>query len=302
MRVAAKLASPPHGAALNPEERSVMDTALMAEGLLLLGLQHPSIIKLVAIVTDSTPTLVCTELMLNGDLKTFLRSRRHPAAGPSGATSPSPPASTATTGAAIVTPLAMHQMAARLASAMAFLERRGVIHRDIAARNVLVGEAAIDVKLADLGAARDVLRAEGGQYIATTEHTPARWMPLEALREARFSHKSDVWAFGVLLWEIGTFAKTPWGVFGVGEMAAAIERGERLEHEDRVPRFLYAIMLRCWHEVSTKRPPFEQLNDELQVRATVLAAEAKKADSGHAGDPVAACQRVAGIPHCISSR
>ena len=86
-------------------------------------------------------------------------------------------------------------MAARLAAAMAFLQRRGIIHRDVAARNVLVGETAIDVKLADLGAARDVLRAEGGQYIATTEHTPARWMPLEALREARFRCP-----FGVSVW------------------------------------------------------------------------------------------------------
>ena len=75
---------------------------------------------------------------------------------------------------------------------------------------------------ADLGAARDVLRLEGEQYIASTEHTPARWMPLEALMEGKFSHKSDVWAFGVLLWEITSLAKTPWGAFGVADMADAL--------------------------------------------------------------------------------
>ena len=110
------------------------------------------------------------------------------------------------------------------------------------------------------------------RYIAVTEHTPARWMPLEALREARFSQKSDVWAFGVLLWEICTLAKTPWGVFSTGEMADAIDAGDRLEKESTIPDKLYATMLRCWHQNPAKRPPFAQLHDELLVVATVLAS------------------------------
>ena len=172
---AVKVAATPAGGPVSPEERSTMDTALMAEGLLLLGLQHPRIIRLVSIVTDSTPCMICTELMPNGDLKTFLRACRtrglnslqlgSGSGSGSSAQSPAPAPALARPEdrAPSVTPLAMHQMAARLAAAMAFLERRGIIHRDLAARNVLVGETAIDVKLADLGAARDVLRAEGGQ-------------------------------------------------------------------------------------------------------------------------------------------
>ena len=115
--VAIKQAAMPGRFNASHEERSTIDTALMVEGLLLLGLQHPWVVRVVGIVTDSTPCMVCTELMPHGDLKTFLRGCR-----PSPLTPPT----------AVVGELEMHQMASRLASAMAFLENRGVIHRDIA--------------------------------------------------------------------------------------------------------------------------------------------------------------------------
>ena len=71
------------------------------------------------------------------------------------------------------------------------------------------GATAEDVKLSDLGAARNVKSLDDYTYIATTQHLPARWMPLEALRNATFTHKSDVFAFGVLMWEIATFGRPP---------------------------------------------------------------------------------------------
>ena len=142
---AVKMAKAVGGVVAFDDERAALDAALLVEGLLLLGVRHQRIVGLVAIVSESTPAMLCTELMVNGDLKTYLRACRPRNAEPK----------------AEITPVVMHQMAARLASAMAFVSKRGIIHRDIAARNVLVGDTAIDVKLADLGAARDVLGAGG---------------------------------------------------------------------------------------------------------------------------------------------
>jgi hypothetical protein len=110
-------------------------------------------------------------------------------------------------------------------------------------------------------------------------------MPLEALREAKFSHKSDVFAFGVLLWEILSLGQTPWGVFGVAEFSQALAKGERLGFPPRFERGstnadvdtatkIYSVALRCWKEVPSKRPHFHQLESEFAVHHTVMATAA----------------------------
>jgi hypothetical protein len=264
---------------------AVADEALMLEAMLLNGLRHPGIVTLLAMVTTGAPVLVCTELLENGDLRDYLRAcrpgQRHRANGGSDANAAR---------AAFITPSMMVKMAAKLSSAMAFLEHRHVIHRDVAARNVLVGKAATDVKLADLGAARNVHRtneaSSSGVYIATTDHAPARWMPLEALQEAKFSHKSDVFAFGVLLWEILTLGQTPWGAFGVPDFTRALAEGKRLafplalkrgfdDAETHSAAAVYAIAVRCWNGNPAKRPHFHQLEAEFAVHCTVQAARAR---------------------------
>ena len=167
--------------------------ALLLEAFVMHGLKHPRIVSLVAVCTHTKPVLICMEHMRNGDLRTFLRRCRPSLLNP----------------AANINHVAMAVIAVGVSSAMAFLERRRVIHRDVAARNVLVGATYADVKLGDLGAARNVKSKEDYTYIATTDHMPARWLPLEAIRDAAFSHKSDVFSFGVLMWEICTLGKPP---------------------------------------------------------------------------------------------
>jgi surface protein len=288
-------------------DAAVEDEALLLEALLLNGLRHPAIVSLLAIVTKAAPILVCIELMENGDLREFLRDCRRKQASSQSA-SPTrkihvPPQPRH----AEITPCVMALMAAKLGSAMAFLEQHHIIHRDVAARNVLVGAAAIDVKLADLGAARSVHCmseiSNAGVYTATSDHTPARWMPLEALREAKFSHKSDVFAFGVLLWEILSMGKTPWGAFGVQDFTSALVRGERMlcpvlvesQAEERgeadggadaktdgsiaahdLVHKIYAVAVRCWAENPEKRPHFHQLEAEFAIHEKVLVAVARQ--------------------------
>jgi serine/threonine protein kinase len=278
------------------EAATVADEALLLEALVLKGLQHPGIIKLLAVVTRTVPLLICTELMPNGDLRNFLRTCRRLKLG--------------SQVAPVVTPQVMLAMCATLASAMAYLERLSIIHRDVAARNVLVGTEPTSVKLADLGAARNVHRSNEssyrGVYTATTDHNPARWMPLEALREAKFSHKSDVFAFGVLVWEILSLGRTPWGAFGVQDFTEALGRGDRLQldvdqteasaqqfpssgtggdvghtpRESTVIKTIYAIALRCWSEVPRKRPHFHQLESDFAIHLTVSKAETRRDNAG----------------------
>jgi serine/threonine protein kinase len=287
---------------------AVADEALLLEALLLNGLRHPAIVSLLAVVAKAAPIFVCIELMENGDLREFLRSCRPKKVSSQSASPTGMPRVFSQRPRAEITPRVMTLMAAKLGSAMAFLEQHHIIHRDVAARNVLVGAAAIDVKLADLGAARSVHRiseiSDGGVYTATSDHTPARWMPLEALREATFSHKSDVFAFGVLLWEILSMGKTPWGAFRVQDFTSALVRGERMPCPDLLysraeergeahvvgadaktdgsfvthdlVQKIYAVAVRCWAENPEKRPPFHQLEAEFAIHERVLVAEARQ--------------------------
>ena len=228
--------------------------ALLLEAFVLHGLQHPRIVTLLAICTHVRPIMVCMEYMARGDLRTFLRKCRPALQAP----------------AATVDHITMAVIGSRMSAALSFLERKRVIHRDIAARNVLVGEDITDVKLSDLGAARNVKSKEDYTYVATTDHMPWRWMPLEALRDASFSHKSDVFGFGVLIWEIGTLGRPPWGAFGVADVVAGLKNGERLQRPPDSPDQLHELCLRCWAHVPADRPSFAQINDELQILPAIL--------------------------------
>ena len=253
--VAVKVPNPPGlGAGADLESLADQSTALLLEAFVMHGLRHPFIVSVVALAAHCQPVMLCLELMENGDLRSFLKACRPSLPNPKAA----------------IDTLTIAKMAARLSSAMSFLEKNRVIHRDLAARNVLVGATVLDVKLGDLGAARNVKNKEEYTYIATTTHMPAKWMSLESLREAKFSHKSDVFAFGVLLWEICALGKIPWGAFGVADIADALKNGERLQEQPTTPVRMYDLCLRCWELMPPDRPSFAQINDELQILPAIV--------------------------------
>ena len=236
--------------------------ALLLEAFVLHGLAHPRIVALVAVATHVRPIMILMEHMQGGDLRTYLRRCRPSLKNP----------------AADIDHVTMAVMAGQMSSAMSFLERRRVIHRDIAARNVLVGSGPGDIKLSDLGAARNVKSKEDYTYIASTDHMPWRWMPLEALRDAAFSHKSDVFGFGVLVWEMCTLGRPPWGAFGLADVVKGLQDGERLQRPPDCPDQLHELTMRCWQDIPSDRPPFEQINDELQILPAILRQRGKTSD------------------------
>ena len=152
-------------------------------------------------------------------------------------------------------------MSAQVASGMAYLEAQNYIHRDLAARNILVGEN-LSCKVADFGLARviqdDEYQArEGAKF-------PIKWTAPEAALYNKFTTKSDVWSFGVLLSEFITYGRIPYPGMNNAEVLAQVERGYRMPQPANCPSELYEIMLECWKDDAQSRPTFDSLQWRLE--------------------------------------
>ncbi|XP_029012038.1 protein-tyrosine kinase 6b [Betta splendens] len=201
-------------------------------------LRHRHLISLLAVCTASAPYYIITELMENGSLLCFLR-------GPEGQLQDVP---------------SLIDMGAQVADGMSYLEEHNSVHRDLAARNVLVGEHGV-CKVADFGLARVMKESF---YMAEDKKIPYKWSAPEAISHGRFSVKSDVWSFGILLYEIITYGGVPYPGFSNQEVHQQLSRGYRMPSPDNCPEFLYNIMLRCWSAEPEDRPDFKMLTVQLE--------------------------------------
>ncbi|KAL9964662.1 hypothetical protein ACROYT_G028337 [Oculina patagonica] len=215
---------------------------------------HPHVIKLLGCVTESDPLLVIIEYVPYGDLLGHLRKSR----GLNDTYYKDPDVKPQTN----LTSQQLIKFSWQVADGMRYLSSRNIIHRDLAARNVLVGERET-CKVTDFGMARDVYQ-ENVYEKKTKGRLPVKWTAYEALLFGRYTTKSDVWSFGVVLYEIFTIGGSPYPRTDGRKMADLLNRGYRMPKPSHVDGALYKIMQDCWQENPDDRPTFEYLRDELK--------------------------------------
>uniref|UniRef100_G3QC84 Fibroblast growth factor receptor 4 n=1 Tax=Gasterosteus aculeatus aculeatus TaxID=481459 RepID=G3QC84_GASAC len=215
--------------------------------------KHKNIINLLGVCTQDGPLYVLVEYASKGSLREYLRARRPPGTDYTFDMTKVPEEQ--------LTFKDLLSCAYQVARGMEYLASKRCIHRDLAARNVLVTEDNV-MKIADFGLARGVHQID--YYKKTTNgRLPVKWMAPEALFDRVYTHQSDVWSFGVLMWEIFTLGGSPYPGIPVEELFKLLKEGHRMDKPSNCTHELYMMMRECWHAVPTQRPTFKQLVEEL---------------------------------------
>uniref|UniRef100_A0A6I8PR41 Fibroblast growth factor receptor 4 n=1 Tax=Ornithorhynchus anatinus TaxID=9258 RepID=A0A6I8PR41_ORNAN len=248
----------------NASDKDLADLISEMEMMKLMD-QHKNIINLLGVCTQEGPLYVIVECAAKGSLREYLRARRPP-----GPDSPF---------AAVAARVPEEQLsfqdlvscAYQVARGMEYLESKKCIHRDLAARNVLVTEDNV-MKIADFGLARGVHDID---YYKKTSNgrLPVKWMAPEALFDRVYTHQSDVWSFGILMWEIFTLGGSPYPGIPVEELFKLLKEGHRMDRPSNCTHELYLLMRECWHAAPSQRPTFKQLVEALDKILMAVAEE-----------------------------
>lgn len=209
----------------------------LQEAKILKQYDHPNIVKLIGVCTQRQPVYIIMELVPGGDFLSFLRKRKDE--------------------------LKLKQLvrfSLDVAAGMLYLEGKNCIHRDLAARNCLVGENNT-LKISDFGMSR---QEDGGVYSSSgLKQIPIKWTAPEALNYGRYSSESDVWSFGVLLWETFSLGVCPYPGMTNQQAREQVERGYRMSAPQNCPEEIFTIMMKCWDYKPENRPKFSDLHKEL---------------------------------------
>ncbi|MBN3295839.1 RET kinase, partial [Amia calva] len=235
---------------------------LLSEFTLLKQVNHPHVIKLYGACSQDGPLYLIVEYAKYGSLRNFLRESRK--VGPSYMGSDAnrnssylenPDERALTMGDLI-------SFAWQISRGMQYLAEMKLVHRDLAARNVLVAEGR-KMKISDFGLSRDVY--EEDSYVKRSKgRIPVKWMAIESLFDHIYTTQSDVWSFGVLLWEIVTLGGNPYPGIAPERLFNLLKTGYRMEKPENCSEEMYNLMLRCWKQESDKRPTFSEISKELE--------------------------------------
>ncbi|KAJ0049772.1 hypothetical protein NL108_003535 [Boleophthalmus pectinirostris] len=221
------------------KEGSMSEDDFIEEAKIMMKLRHENLVQLYGVCTKQRPIYIVTEYLSNGCLLTYLKEglTQHP------------------------TMVQLLEMCKDVTEGMAYLESKQYIHRDLAARNCLVDSNGT-VKVTDFGLSRYVLDDE---YTSSAgSKFPVRWSPPEVLLYCRFSSKSDIWAYGVLMWEVYTLGRLPYERLNNTEIVDQVSRGLRLYRPQLANEKIYSIMTICWQEKADERPTFQELSVTVQ--------------------------------------
>ncbi|XP_031426078.1 fibroblast growth factor receptor 1-A isoform X1 [Clupea harengus] len=233
-------------------EKDLSDLISEMEMMKIIG-KHKNIINLLGACTQEGPLYVIVEFASKGNLREYLRARRPP-----GMEYCYNPDQVPIENMSIKD---LVSCAYQVARGMEYLSSKKCIHRDLAARNVLVTEDNV-MKIADFGLARDIHHID--YYKKTTNgRLPVKWMAPEALFDRIYTHQSDVWSFGVLLWETFTLGGSPYPGVPVEELFKLLKEGHRMDKPTTCTHEMYMMMRDCWHAVPSQRPTFKQLVEDL---------------------------------------
>ncbi|XP_071350437.1 macrophage-stimulating protein receptor isoform X2 [Trachinotus anak] len=223
----------------------------LREGIIMKGFHHPNILSLLGIMLpkEGLP-LVVLPYMKHGDVRHFIRSeKRNP------------------------TVKDLIGFGLQVAKGMEYLAQKKFVHRDLAARNCMLDET-FTVKVADFGMARDIYDKE---YYSIQDHKraklPVKWMAIESLQTQKFTIKSDVWSYGILMWELLTRGASPYPEVDPYDITHYLLKGRRLPQPQFCPDTLYSIMLTCWDPEPECRPSFHSLVTEVQHILSCLEGE-----------------------------
>ncbi|XP_076442731.1 uncharacterized protein LOC143281407 [Babylonia areolata] len=259
-KVAIKLVK--EGAPLSYREDLVAEIQLMKR----LG-THPNIVCLVGACTITEPIALVMEYVPYGNLQNFLKKCRLEGDLQKRADGPSEIQYSMLQDCGgiengVITPTDMLSFARQVAMAMEYLAEKKYVHRDLAARNILLHYNKV-VKVCDFGLSRDIFH--DNQYKKLTNgKLPLKWMAIESLRDRVFTTQSDVWSFGILLWEIVTMGASPYPNIALADLYYVLSNHYRMDKPSNCSSELYGVMRRCWAEQPQDRPCFTQLREQLE--------------------------------------
>ncbi|KAG2465985.1 MUSK kinase, partial [Polypterus senegalus] len=258
---------------LKEEASADMQADFQREAALMAEFDHPNIVKLLGVCAVGKPMCLLFEYMAHGDLNEYLRRRSPGQMHILSQCNLSRKSSISESESGSLTCVDQLYISKQVAAGMAYLSERKFVHRDLATRNCLVSENLV-VKIADFGLSRNIYSAD---YYKANENDaiPIRWMPPESIFYNRYTTESDVWAYGVVLWEIFSFGLQPYYGMAHEEVIYYVRDGNILSCPEHCPLELYNLMRLCWSSHPTDRPSFASIHRILErmheqtIRASV---------------------------------